>query len=264
MQRLIVFSFFLLALAVYAQEQSGGVHRGSIPEELIRPRRGEEPRYPIDTVIGGLGRGDAPAEAFEFANRTAAGFLSRDNSHPGLSTVGMDLREDYIAVLSAIEPVSYRLGGGRHEPDGAVSFLVRFMGREYGITGELFIRYITVRSETLPPEEELQPGDEDPQPSDRSDDKSDDSEGLQSDDGLQSSDAEDLHSGNGLQSSNEEDLQSGGDDKSAGENGPGAASDFVAGNWVFEDLILEEARTRESEHNESLQRFDFSPYERLF
>ena len=35
-------------------------------------------------------------------------------------------------------------------------------------------------------------------------------------------------------------------------------------NWVFEELILEEAKSRETEHQESLQRFDFSPYERFF
>jgi hypothetical protein len=39
--------------------------------------------------------------------------------------------------------------------------------------------------------------------------------------------------------------------------------------WAFDELILEEVKTREEEHRESLQRmerqrFDFSPYERFF
>jgi hypothetical protein len=38
----------------------------------------------------------------------------------------------------------------------------------------------------------------------------------------------------------------------------------TVGSWRFDDLILEEAKSREEEERESLQRFDFSPYERFF
>jgi hypothetical protein len=34
--------------------------------------------------------------------------------------------------------------------------------------------------------------------------------------------------------------------------------------WLFEDLILEEPRSREAENQDSRHRFDFPPYERFF
>jgi hypothetical protein len=39
-----------------------------------------------------------------------------------------------------IRPRDSRLGGGKYEPDGCVSFLVRIIGPQESITGELFIR----------------------------------------------------------------------------------------------------------------------------
>jgi hypothetical protein len=49
--------------------------------------------------------------------------------------------EAFVSELNGISPQAYRLGGGREEPDGAVSFMVRFLGRDMGITGELYIRF---------------------------------------------------------------------------------------------------------------------------
>ena len=188
-------SFFTIITAFSAaQDQGISFSRGSIPEELLRPRRGESPRYPIDTVIGELGRGEAPQDAFSFANFTAAGFLSGDFAHPALAAINVTLREKYLSLLKTVEGGSFRLGSGKGEPDGSISFLIRFIGREMGITGELFIRYVSRQIE---------------------------------------------------------------------ENIEGETKITTGGNWTFEDLILEEAKTREEERRES-RRFDFSPYERFF
>ena len=187
--------FVVAAFAATAQEQGGSISRGSIPEELMRPKRGESPRYPIDTVIGELGQGEAGDAAYSFANSLAAGFLSGEIEHPALSAVNTALRENYLSVLETIDAVSFRLGGGREEADGAVSFLIRFIGREQGITGELFIRYVTKQIEEVYEDE---------------------------------------------------------------------VKNITVGNWTFEDLILEEAKSRDEEKKESLQRFDFLPYERFF
>jgi len=178
---IILFPFFLAA-----QEQGGTLSRGSIPDELLRPRRGESTHYPIDTVIGEIGPGETSADAYSFARSIMAGFLSMNTGHNGLASVNSNMRENYITLLKAIEPGSFRLGGGRTEADGAVSYLVRFIGRDFGITGELFIRHVD------------------------------------------------------------------------------SQTDNAAGKWVFEEMILEEAKSREEENRESLQRFDFSPYERFF
>jgi len=178
----------LLIMPAFAFSQAQG---GFIPEELLRPGRGESPRYPADTVIGELGQGRASASAYAYANSVAEALFSRRVDHPALSSASASMRENYASALDNINPRSYRIGGGREEADGAVSFLIRFIGREYGITGELFIRYVTRQ--------------------------------IQTDEGSAS-----------------------------------------AGSWVFEDLILEEAKDRESERREPAGRYDFSPYERFF
>ena len=169
--------------------------RGSIPEELLRPRRGESARYPIDTVIGELGRGTASEAAYAFAGTVASGLVSLKMDHSALASINEVLRDGYLTVLGRITPQSYRLGGGRQEADGAFSFLIRLIGKEEGITGELYVRLVERQVE------EVQDGN---------------------------------------------------------------VETRTVRNWVFEDLILEEAKTREAEQQESLQRFDFSPYERFF
>jgi len=163
--------------------------RGSIPEELLRPARGEAPHYPIDTVIGELGRGQASAEAYTFANSIAEGLLLGDMSHSSLSTIDSSYRERHLSALNVINPGNFRLGGGREEADGAVSFFIRFIGRNQGITGEMYIRYVSR------------------------------------------------------------------------ENADGIVT---SSNWVFEELLLEEAKTRDIEQQESIYRIDFNPYERFF
>jgi hypothetical protein len=114
--------------------------RNTIPEELLRPQRGEAARYPTDLVIGVLGQGDAPAEAYRFAREVMSAFVSGSRNARVLSAVNSASREALFSSLEEIEPRKFRLGSGQEEPDGAVSFLVRFMGREQGIAGELYVR----------------------------------------------------------------------------------------------------------------------------
>ena len=134
---LLIFTPFFAS----SQEQDGRPFRGSIPEELLRPGRGEAPRYPIDIVIGELGRGSASNDAFLFANTIGAGLISGQMEHPALVSVNSVIRESYLSSLAVIDPEVFRIGGGREEIDGAFSFLIRFLGKEKGITGELYIRY---------------------------------------------------------------------------------------------------------------------------
>ena len=175
-----------------AQEQIELVSRGSIPEELLRPKRGELPRYPIDTVIGELGRGSASESAFSFANNIGIALLSGDKANPALASIESAVRGNLLSALEGIIPVNFRIGGGREEADGAISFLVRFVGKDQGITGELYIRYKTKQSQ-------------------------------------------------------------------------GADGEVkTTGYWVFEELLLEEAKDREVEQKESIYRHDFYPYERFY
>jgi len=129
---LILFLF----ISVFAMAQD--FSRGSIPDELLRPKRGEAPRYPVDTVIGELGKGSASSPAFSFANYIGSAFLSGKKENPALASVNSAVKENILTALEVINPVSFRIGGGREEADGAVSFLVRFIGKDRGITGELY------------------------------------------------------------------------------------------------------------------------------
>ena len=53
---------------------------------------------------------------------------------------GSIITESLQEEINSIEPRAYRLGRGKIEADRCVSFLVRFMGYEESITGELFLR----------------------------------------------------------------------------------------------------------------------------
>jgi hypothetical protein len=190
----IFFGILLLVISpAFAIPQGQNLSRGSIPEILMRPGRGESARYPIDIIIGELGRGDASAAAYFYANSVAAGLLSGRMDHPVLSSINSAVRETFLSELRAINPNNFRIGGGREEADGSVSFLVRFIGREFGITGEMYIRYITRQINVNDYNEET-----------------------------------------------------------------------IIGSWVFEALLLDEAKDREMENRQARHRNDFFPYERFF
>jgi len=192
--RLSALGLFLSVSAfAFSQEYTDSLSRGSIPEELLRPKRGEAPRYPIDIVIGELGKGTASDAAFSFANYIGSAFLSGNMGNPALASIDSSLRQSLLSSLDVIAPLSFRLGGGREEADGAVSFLIRFIGKEQGITGELYIRYLSKQV------------------------KGEDDEEVK-----------------------------------------------TSGRWIFEELLLEEARNRDVEQKESMYRNDFYPYERFY
>jgi hypothetical protein len=189
MRLLICVCLFLVFSGSIVQGQD----RGSIPEELLRPILRVSPHYPADIIIGDLGQGKASSAAYSYANSLASALLSRQRGHPSLASVNPVLLDSYFYKLGSVAPVSFRLGGGREEADGAISFLIRYIGRDLGITGELYIRYRTRQVD-------------------------------------------------------------------GGE---------VTGNWVFDDLLFEEAKSRDEELRESLQRADkhrlnYLPYERFF
>lgn len=186
---LTVLFFFVPAL--FFAQNGESLDRGSIPEELLRPGRGEAPRYPVDTVIGELGRGQASYDAYVFAQSVGEGLLQGRANHPSLAAINSVMLESYLSALDPVIARFFRIGSGREEPDGAVSFLIRFIGREESITGELFIR-------------------------------------------LMKAEGEDTDSVN------------------------------TQRGWVFEELILEQARKLEDGQEESGYKSDNFPYERLF
>jgi hypothetical protein len=128
--------FFIIALAApLAAQEPGG-----IPEAVTRPVRGEEARYPRDTVIGDLGPGEAPDDAYRVARNILAAMLQGNHESPLFADFGPTRLAEILSAVEATHPEKYRIGGGRVMPDGSASFLFRFAGREQGIAGELYLR----------------------------------------------------------------------------------------------------------------------------
>jgi hypothetical protein len=125
---IVLFSGF----ALFAQSSSG------LPQELLRPRYGEEPVFPKDYVIGELGRGDATEETYLLAREIVAG-LAAGNGNVDRLVFPDYKRTAALNKLSGMGVRSWRVGGGRSEGGGVYSFLVRFLGREKSITGELYL-----------------------------------------------------------------------------------------------------------------------------
>jgi hypothetical protein len=114
--------------------------RGIIPQVLRQPRQGEILRYPQDTIIGELGRGQASEGAYNYAGNVLSALLLENRGSRFLSSRDSAFWDEMFANLTRIGSRKYRLGGGREEIDGNTSFLFRFIGREQGIAGELYIR----------------------------------------------------------------------------------------------------------------------------
>jgi hypothetical protein len=113
-----------------------------VPEALRQPQRGgENPRYPRDVVIGELGRGLASEAAYRYARNLLQGALTLNRESSLLAGASPSQLEELFAGLETLEPQQYRLGGGRDEADGSVSFLFRFIGRDTSMAGELYIRF---------------------------------------------------------------------------------------------------------------------------
>jgi hypothetical protein len=235
----------ILAGSAFSQNNAADdfLQRGSIPEELLRPRKSEAPRYPIDTVIGPIGQGKASTEAYGFARRVAAALLEGNMDAPVLSAANKVFLEGCMSALNVVNPRFFRLGSGREAPDGAVSFLVRFAGREQGITGELFIRFEERVTNPPPPPPPPPPPEARKRVTEGGDEAATPAEAPLADAG-NTAEAEPAQ-------------------VPAAPTAP-AYVPIIERKWVFEDLILETPRTREEEIIESRQRYDFSPYERFF
>lgn len=113
---------------------------GILPEAVRRPQKGEAPRYPRDTVIGELGPGNAPPAAYTYARNLLAALMRNNRDSRYLREIGKDRLEGLTAQIKSVAPRKFRAGGGKEEGDGAVSFLFRYIGREQGIAGELYLR----------------------------------------------------------------------------------------------------------------------------
>jgi hypothetical protein len=133
---------FLLALCLIAQNlvSQDAANAQTAPDSLRRPERGEAPRYPKDLVIGDLGQGEVSEGAYFFARNILTAMTAGRRDAQVLTESGFSFSESIFDNIRSIRPRDSRLGGGRNEQDGCVSFLIRIIGQQESITGEMFIR----------------------------------------------------------------------------------------------------------------------------
>jgi hypothetical protein len=112
----------------------------TVPDALRMPERGEAPRYPKDLVIGELGQGEVSEGAYLYAGNILTAITAGRRDAQILTNSGFSFTESIFDNIRSIRPRDSRLGEGRYEPDGCVSFLIRIIGPQESITGELFIR----------------------------------------------------------------------------------------------------------------------------
>jgi hypothetical protein len=143
---IFIFLFFLIAIFLmtpflcFSQEREEPSYSGVIPEVLMRPSREKEPFYPVDAVIGLLGNGDVSYAANMYARGVLRDLMRANREAETLQNLSPDSLNEAMTKLSEVTPRKVRLGGGREETDGSVSFLFRFMSSENELSGELYIR----------------------------------------------------------------------------------------------------------------------------
>jgi hypothetical protein len=144
-QKFLYSGLVLLVCIVFASQTAAPANSsgdgGSLPPELLRPQYGEEPRFPQDYVIGTLGRCDASEESHRYVRLITAGLAAGNGITEGVQFPEQK-RLSVVQKISGLGTRSWRVGGGRVEPDGSVSYLIRFLGREQSITGELYLRQV--------------------------------------------------------------------------------------------------------------------------
>ena len=141
--------FFCILVVAQTAEDGSRFRSGEtlLPEVLQRPKYGEELRFPQDYVIGDLGRCDASEESYRYARLVIASLAAGNGNTEGVQFPEQK-RLSVVQNIAVLGTRNWRVGGGRVEPDGSVSFLVRFLGREKSITGEIYLRKEEPKPET--------------------------------------------------------------------------------------------------------------------
>jgi hypothetical protein len=135
------FVYVLILLCFAAEGIAAQDDWNILPDALRRPQRGEALRYPHDTVIGDLGRGAVEDGAYHTAARFLTALMEKDRESSVLATLDSSLLDEFLDALEPLAARKFRLGGGREEEDGSVSFLIRLLGSEQWISGELYLRF---------------------------------------------------------------------------------------------------------------------------
>jgi hypothetical protein len=110
----------------------------TIPDAIRRPSRTDTPRYPRDSVIGDLGRGELAEEDFDYTSNVLRALMQGREQSPLLQTLGEGMGREFIDKILGIRAYKFRIGGGKEIVDGAGSFLFRYIGRNGQLGGAIY------------------------------------------------------------------------------------------------------------------------------
>lgn len=110
----------------------------NVSVNLVIPSGNEGPHYPIDFMIGPLGKNGFSDEAYEFARSVVSHCVQRDMEW--LLSQGLSQKE--VQTVHSLLPtgqVTYRIGGGERQKGGGYSFLFRLIGEGSFYTGTAYV-----------------------------------------------------------------------------------------------------------------------------
>lgn len=105
---------------------------------LVIPSGNEGPHYPIDFMLGPLGKEGFSDEAYEFARSIVKSCAQRDMEW----LLSQGLSQEEVQTLRSLLPpgqVTYRIGGGERQKGGGYSFLFRLIGEGNFYTGTAYV-----------------------------------------------------------------------------------------------------------------------------
>ncbi|MDR2537069.1 MAG: hypothetical protein LBC46_02075, partial [Treponema sp.] len=79
--------------------------------------------------------------AYRTATRFLTALIEQDRESSILAALDASFLDELLGTLEPLAAQKFRLGGGRTEEDGCLSFLIRLIGSEQWISGELYLRF---------------------------------------------------------------------------------------------------------------------------
>ena len=96
----------LTAPALFSQQDNTGY---ILPSSLRRPERSEAPRYPSDLLIGEMGRGEAPEDAYAFARDVISSLMGGRRNAASFAGFSSYLAENFFDEIDSLGPGVYRM-----------------------------------------------------------------------------------------------------------------------------------------------------------
>ncbi len=110
--------------------------------DLAIPNKNEIPHMPKDFAIGDLGQGNVPFPVYNAAQDFCNQLTSSHFTGQLIYFLPTQEQEQIAEMVKTLNPIQYRIGGGRLEGEGRYSFLIRLMGSSLTASGAVYVRLV--------------------------------------------------------------------------------------------------------------------------